>query len=105
MTRRPKQIVEPKPEPTTPPETIEALQFKIKAAWGKAVTSIIATGKLVKKIHDDMPWGERHRLYEGPNKPFSDRTAMMLIALPTMKSCQIRSMLRIYRLPGTACFY
>jgi hypothetical protein len=81
MKRRSKITADSEPETPLSQEAIAAYQLEIRAAWQKAVTSIIATGQLLQKIHAAIPWGERGRLYEGPNKPFSSRTAEMLIAI------------------------
>jgi Protein of unknown function (DUF3102) len=70
-----------KAQPTTPQETIEAFQVRIKAAWQKAVSSIVETGKVLHEIRKEVPHGDWGRLFQGPGKPFSSRTAGMLMAI------------------------
>jgi hypothetical protein len=71
--------------PALSQEQITSYQTSIKAAWQKAVISIVETGRLAQKIKDEVPYGEFGRLFEGPHKPFSYRTARMLMEVADHK--------------------
>jgi hypothetical protein len=72
-------IIEREPEPELSQEEISKWQSKIRAAWQKAVSSIVDVATLLKKTRKEVPHGQWGRLFEGPHAPFSSRTALMLM--------------------------
>jgi hypothetical protein len=57
-------------------------QLKIKAAWQKAVSSIVETGQLLIKAKEALEHGEWGKMFEGDDKlPFGQETARQLMKI------------------------
>jgi hypothetical protein len=66
---------------STSEKTINAWQTKLSAGWGKSVIGIVELGKMLQQAKKEIPHGDWRRVFEGPHRPFSIRTAQELMAI------------------------